>query len=136
MELELVSITESSQGCSGNGWQECWPGLIIQRNSDQRRAGVPQRSHHKQSASQRTLLLVECISFAVPVLQLGFGAASVAGVMFVVLGFSCLLCHPRLCRLVLVWSSESKLEHGNREPAASSLDGLESRRFVQLPGQT
>lgn len=42
MELELMSIKESSQGCSGNGWQECRSCLIIQINYDEQRAGVPQ----------------------------------------------------------------------------------------------
>lgn len=46
MELELVSIKESSQGCSGNGWQECSFCPIIQINDDHRGAGVPQLSGH------------------------------------------------------------------------------------------
>lgn len=42
MELELVSIKESSQGCRGNGRQEWWYCLIIQIGYDYHRAGVPQ----------------------------------------------------------------------------------------------
>lgn len=41
MELELVSIKESSQGCRGNGRQECWYCLIIQIGYDYHSAGVP-----------------------------------------------------------------------------------------------
>lgn len=42
MELELVSIKDSSQGCRGNGQQEWWYCLIIQIGYDYHRAGVPQ----------------------------------------------------------------------------------------------
>lgn len=61
MELELVSIKESSQGCSGSGWQECCFCLIIQINDDHQRAGAPQlpdRWDHIPLASQRTLSLL------------------------------------------------------------------------------
>lgn len=42
MELELVSIKESSQGCRGNGRQKWWYCRIIQIGYDYHRAGVPQ----------------------------------------------------------------------------------------------
>ena len=42
MELELVSIKDSSQGCRGNGQQEWWYCLIIQIVDDYHREGVPQ----------------------------------------------------------------------------------------------
>lgn len=72
MELELVSIKDSSQGCRGNGRQEWWYCLIIQirydyqRAEDQReslRAEAELAGHcdHKQEesswASQRELSL-------------------------------------------------------------------------------
>lgn len=42
MELELVSIKESSQGCRGNGRQDWWYCLIIQIGYDYHSARVPQ----------------------------------------------------------------------------------------------
>lgn len=60
MELELVSIKESSQGCRGNGRQEWWYCLIIQIGYDYHGAGVPHsrgrasgHCDHKQGESLR-----------------------------------------------------------------------------------
>lgn len=43
MESELVSIKESSQGCRGNGWQQCCYCLIIQNmiTREQESRGCP-----------------------------------------------------------------------------------------------
>lgn len=46
MELELVSIKDSSEGCRGNGQQEWRYCLIIQMGYDYHRAGAPWSSKH------------------------------------------------------------------------------------------
>lgn len=63
MELELVSIKGSSQGCRGKGRQEWWHCLIIQIGYDYHGAGVPQsrgrapgHCDHKQGGSLSGLL--------------------------------------------------------------------------------
>lgn len=46
MELELVSIKDSSEGCRGNGQQELQYCLIIQMGYDYHRAGAPRSTAH------------------------------------------------------------------------------------------
>lgn len=124
MELELVSIKESSQGWRGNGWQECWYCLIIQTKYDYQSAGVPRLAvlcDHKQPAPQRKFSLDKRIGFPLSILQLGFKVTcdlgqSVAAVIFVFLGFSTLVCHWRSFALVLVQSFKEVLKHESRKP--------------------